>query len=60
MVDPAIGIYIDNVYIPRATNALFESCASGAARYFKSPSGEQLELAFTTIANDLSTLRLTQ
>lgn len=43
-----------------ATNALFESCASGAARYFKSPSGEQLELAFTTIANDLSTLRLTQ
>ncbi|MDJ0935013.1 MAG: pilus assembly protein [Kiloniellales bacterium] len=43
-----------------ATNALFESCASGTARYFKSPSGEQLELAFTTIANDLSTLRLTQ
>ncbi|MDJ0946630.1 MAG: pilus assembly protein [Kiloniellales bacterium] len=42
------------------TNALFESCASGAERYFKSPSGEQLELAFTTIANDLSTLRLTQ
>ncbi len=42
------------------TNALFEACASGSERYFKSPSGEQLELAFTTIANDLSTLRLTK
>ncbi len=42
------------------TNNLFRDCASGAERYFKSPSGEELELAFTTIANDLSTLRLTQ
>ena len=42
------------------TNTLFQNCASGAERYFKSPSGEQLELAFTAIANDLSTLRLTQ
>ena len=42
------------------TNTLFEDCASGAERYFKSPSGEELELAFTTIANDLSTLRLTR
>ncbi len=43
-----------------ATNDLFRSCASGDERYFKSPSGDELELAFTTIANDLSTLRLTQ
>ena len=42
------------------TNDLFRDCASGAARYFKSPSGEALEAAFTTIANDLSTLRLSQ
>ncbi len=42
------------------TNALFQDCASGAARYFKSPSSDALEAAFTTIANDLSTLRLSQ
>jgi len=42
------------------TNALFRSCASGDERYFKSPSGEELQEAFTTIANDLSTLRLSQ
>ncbi len=42
------------------TNDLFRDCASGAARYFKSPSSEALETAFTTIANDLSTLRLSQ
>ena len=41
------------------TNELFENCASGSERYFKSPSGEELESAFTIIANDLSTLRLT-
>ena len=43
-----------------ATNGLFRDCASGEERYFKSPSGEELEAAFTTIANDLSTLRLTE
>ena len=42
------------------TNDLFRDCASGSARYFKSPSSESLETAFTTIANDLSTLRLSQ
>ena len=42
------------------TNQLFRDCASGEARYFKSPNGEELETAFTTIANDLSTLRLTE
>ena len=42
------------------TNNLFRDCASGAERYFKSPSGDELEAAFTTIANDLSTLRLSQ
>ncbi len=42
------------------TNSLFRSCASGTERYFKSPSSESLEAAFTTIANDLSTLRLSQ
>ena len=42
------------------TNTLFRECASGAERYFKSPSGDQLEAAFTAIANDLSTLRLSQ
>ncbi len=42
------------------TNDLFRDCASGAARYFKSPSSSALEAAFTTIANDLSTLRLSQ
>ena len=42
------------------TNNLFRDCASGAERYFKSPSGDQLEAAFTAIANDLSTLRLSQ
>jgi len=42
------------------TNDLFRDCASGAERYFKSPSGAALEAAFTTIANDLSTLRLSQ
>jgi len=41
------------------TNDLFEDCASGSERYFKSPNGEELESAFTIIANDLSTLRLT-
>ncbi len=42
-----------------ATNDLFEACASGSERYFKSPNGDELESAFTIIANDLSTLRLT-
>ena len=42
------------------TNALFRTCASGTERYFKSPSSDALEAAFTAIANDLSTLRLSQ
>ena len=42
------------------TNTLFRECASGDERYFKSPSGDELEGAFTAIANDLSTLRLSQ
>ncbi len=42
------------------TNTLFRNCASGEERYFKSPSSDALETAFTTIANDLSTLRLSQ
>ncbi|MDJ0942143.1 MAG: pilus assembly protein TadG-related protein [Kiloniellales bacterium] len=42
------------------TNDLFRTCASGQERYFKSPSSDALETAFTTIANDLSTLRLSQ
>ena len=43
-----------------ATNAIFESCASGTARAFRSPSGPELISAFEEIANDLSTLRLVQ
>ncbi len=43
-----------------ATNAIFESCASGSARAFKSPNGPELISAFAEIANDLSTLRLVQ
>ncbi len=42
------------------TNTLFRECASGDERAFKSPSGAELEAAFTAIANDLSTLRLSQ
>ena len=42
------------------TNNLFRDCASGHERYFKSPSSDALEAAFTAIANDLSTLRLSQ
>ena len=42
------------------TNEKFKNCASGDARYFKSPNGEELEAAFTSIANDLTTLRLTR
>ena len=43
-----------------ATNALFESCASGSSRYFKSPTGEQLDEAFANIASDLTNLRLSE
>ena len=43
-----------------ATNDLFRDCASGEARYFKSPTGEELEDAFEEIGSDLSTLRLAQ
>ena len=42
------------------TNEKFKNCASGEARYFKSPTTEELESAFTSIANDLTTLRLTR
>ena len=42
------------------TNALFSSCASSEERAFRSPTAKQLQSAFTTIAGDLSTLRLTQ
>ena len=42
------------------TNNLFRDCASGEERYFKSPSNDALKKAFTIIANDLSTLRLSQ
>ena len=38
----------------------FANCASGDARYFKSPNADELEAAFTQIANDLTTLRLAQ
>lgn len=40
------------------TKTLFRGCASGTARYFDSPNSDELEHAFTVIANDLSTLRL--
>ena len=43
-----------------ATNTIFESCASGSERAFKSPSGPELISAFAEIASDLSTLRLVQ
>ncbi len=43
-----------------ATNTLFETCASGTDRYFKSPTGEQLEDAFANIAADLTNLRLSE
>ena len=42
------------------TDTLFTNCASGSARYFKSPNASELENAFTQIANDLTMLRLTQ
>ena len=42
------------------TETLFRNCASGDARYFASPKTEDLENAFTQIANDLTMLRLTQ
>ena len=42
------------------TNALFRNCASGAERYFQPQSGESLKADFVEIANDLSTLRLSQ
>lgn len=42
------------------TNELFENCASGKDRYFRPSSGERLKADFTEIANDLSTLRLSQ
>ncbi len=61
MKDEGVVIYTITFQLNDSnTNALFQSCASGSERYFKSPSGEQLEIAFTTIANDLSTLRLTK
>ena len=44
----------------KETNTLFESCASSAKRYFKSPDGEVLEKAFATIAGDLTNLRLAE
>ena len=40
------------------TKTLFRNCASGTERYFDSPNSDELESAFTIIANDLSTLRL--
>ncbi len=40
------------------TKTLFRNCASGTQRYFDSPNSDELESAFTIIANDLSTLRL--
>ena len=42
------------------TNDLFEGCASGPKRYFKSPDGKVLETAFATIAGDLTNLRLAE
>lgn len=60
MKDQGIVVYTITFKLNDAdTNTLFENCASGSERYFKSPSGEELESAFTIIANDLSTLRLT-
>ena len=42
------------------TNTLFENCASGSDRYFKSPTGTELETAFANIATDLTNLRLSE
>ena len=42
------------------TNNLFRACASGEERYFQPQNGESLQDDFVTIANDLSTLRLSQ
>ena len=43
-----------------ATNTLFETCASGSDRYFKSPTGTELDKAFANIATDLTNLRLSE
>lgn len=39
IVDPAIGMYIDNVYIPRATNALFDVTDFERIEVLRGPQG---------------------
>ena len=59
----AVGVVVYTITFKLSdpdTNDLFKNCASGEERYFKSPNSEELEAAFTAIANDLSTLRLSQ
>jgi hypothetical protein len=42
------------------TQALFQTCASDADKYFNSPSAEDLRTAFRAIAAELSNLRISQ
>ena len=43
-----------------ATQTLFRNCASSPSNYFLSPTGTDLQTAFTQIGKQLSTLRLSQ
>lgn len=43
-----------------ATQNLMKACATNESLYFNSPSNEQLRLAFQTIAQDLSNLRISK
>ncbi len=59
----ANGIIIYTILFNNSTSAtqtLFRNCASSPSDYFLSPTGADLQSAFTQIGQDLSTLRISQ
>lgn len=60
MKDEDIIVYTITFQAPASLDSLFTNCATDPAHYFKSPSNEDLEQVFKTIAAQLSKLRLAQ
>lgn len=59
--DEGIRIYTITFQLnDRTTQNLMRECATNESLYFNSPSNEQLRLAFQTIAQDLSNLRISK
>ena len=59
MKEQGVVVYAVGFQAPVGAEATLKSCATSEDHYFKATSGSELQEAFTTIAQELNNLRLT-